>query len=123
MTDLQENTDVVSDESSAAPAFKANDPIVVKRGKLARRTGSVLKYSPQDQTYALTLDDGTLAVVNATNVKAPEGSSISVHDLASVLARFRDDETRPTAWAIAKDLDEVSPGISGKLEEAWAGNV
>lgn len=100
-------------------SFNVGDEASVIRGKLRGRKGNILAFNPGDKTYAITLDGGTLAVVNAANLKAPQDSTVSVQALVSVLRDFR-SEDEGLITRLASALDAVTPGISAKLNEATA---
>jgi hypothetical protein len=103
--------------------FNQGDEATVIRGKLRGRKGSILKHNATAGTYAVELEDGTLAVVNAGNLKAPVDSTISVRALVAALAGFgqaADSPDRDAVIRLAAMLDEVSPGTSVKLNEAFS---
>lgn len=130
----QENTvsDVQTDETNPATeagtaegghTFNVGDEASVIRGKLRGRKGEVIAFNEGDKTYAVKLEDGTLAVLNAGNLKAPVDSTVSVRALVGVLAGFGQSIGSPdhdAAVRIAAMLDEVAPGTSTKLNEALA---
>jgi hypothetical protein len=127
MTDVKENntdeateaTEVMEGTAEAGHTFNVGDEARVVRGKLRGRNGKILAFNQGDKTYAITLEDGTLAVVNAGNLKAPADSTVSIAALVGVLHGFPfaspDDAVR-----FAAALDEVAPGVSAKLSEASA---
>lgn len=126
VTDVTENTETQTEgqepEAGTAEAghtFNVGDEARVIRGKLRGQNGKILAYSKTDNTYAITLESGTLATVNAGNLKAPADSTVSVTALVGVLSSFQfadaDEATR-----LAAALDAVAPGVSAKLNEASA---
>jgi hypothetical protein len=134
VTEINTEATEAQDENTATEAeagttegghtFNQGDEATVIRGKLRGRKGTILKHNPTAETYAVELEDGTLAVVNAKNLKAPQDSTISVRALVTVLAGFGQSAGSPdhdAAVRIAAMLDEVSPGTSVKLNEALAG--
>lgn len=114
-----ENTEPEAGTEAAGHKFNTGDEATVIRGKLRGRKGVIMAYSEADQTYAVTLDGGTLAVVNAKNLKAPVDSTVSVKAIVSALAEFgQTPEDRDAANRLAAALDAVVPGVSVKLNEA-----
>jgi|ERR1041384_5441360 hypothetical protein len=103
--------------------FNQGDTASVIRGKLRGRKGTILKHNPTAETYAVELEDGTLAVVNAKNLKAPQDSTVSVSALVSALASFGAEagsSDEDAAIRLANALDATVPGVSVKLHEALA---
>ncbi len=103
--------------------FNQGDEATVIRGKLRGRKGSILKHNATAGTYAVELEDGTLAVVNAGNLKAPVDSTVSVRAIVAALAGFGQEAGTPdrdAAVRLAAMLDEVAPGTSAKLNEAFS---
>lgn len=103
--------------------FNVGDTATVIRGKLRGRKGEVVRHNAAQATYAVELEDGTLAVINAKNLKAPVDSTISVRALVGVLAMFRGGQDEDAVIRIAAQLDSVAPEVSVKLNEALAGNA
>jgi hypothetical protein len=117
-----EATEGQEDETGTANGghqFNIGDAARVIRGKLRGRNGKILAHNEADKTYAITLEDGTLAVVNAGNLKAPADSTVSVQALVGVLGQLQADDPTTTA-RVAALIDSVSPGFSTKLAEATA---
>jgi hypothetical protein len=114
-----EGTEAQEGTAEAGHTFNIGDEARVIRGKLRGRNGKILAFNEADKTYAITLDGGTLAVVNAGNLKAPADSTVSIAALVGVLHGFPfshpDDAQR-----FASALDAVAPGVSAKLNEASA---
>jgi hypothetical protein len=114
-----EGTEAEAGTAEAGHTFNIGDEARVIRGKLRGRNGKILAFNEADKTYAITLDGGTLAVVNAGNLKAPADSTVSIAALVGVLHGFPfshpDDAQR-----FASALDAVAPGVSAKLNEASA---
>lgn len=107
----------------AGHTFNQGDTATVIRGKLRGRKGQILKYNPAGETYAIELDGGDLAVVNAKNLKAPVDSTVSVSALVSALAEFgaqAGSVDEDSAIRLANALDAKVPGVSVKLHEALA---
>jgi hypothetical protein len=104
---------------AAGHVFNVGDKARVIRGKLRGQNGKIIAFNEADKTYAITLDSGTLAVVNAGNLKAPADSTLSVQALVGVLAKLQADDPTTTA-RVAALVDEVSPGFSAKLAEHTA---
>lgn len=120
-TEMTTNTEVQDETGTAEGGHKFNegDEATVIRGRLRTRKGTILKYNPSTDTYAVQLLDGdkALAVINAGNLKAPAESTVSVQAVVRVLAAFEDQDA---ALRLAAALDEVAPGTSIKLNEAHA---
>lgn len=112
-----EGTEAEAGTVEAGHTFNVGDEARVVRGKLRGQNGKILAYSATDKTYAINLDSGTLATVNAANLKAPADSTVSVRALVSALADFQD---RDAAIRLAAHLDATVPGVSGKFNEATA---
>ena len=102
---------------AAGHVFNVGDEARVVRGKLRTQHGQIIAYNEADKTYAIKLASGTLAVVNAANLKAPQDSTVSVRALVAALASFED---RDAAVRLAAALDATVPGVSAKLNEATA---
>jgi hypothetical protein len=126
MTDINETQDNATEGQEAEAGtvaaghkFNVGDEATVIRGKLRGRKGSILKHNPNADTYAVELEDGTLAVVNAANLKAPVDSTVSVKALVSALAGLQADDPTTTA-RVAALIDTVAPGFSAKLAESTA---
>lgn len=121
MTDITETEQTETQDGTAdgGHTFNVNDTVRVVRGKLRTRTGKILAYSEKDNTYSVFLDDGTLAVLNAGNLKAPADSTVSVAALVYVLGSFQFADA-DEANRLAAALDAVAPGVSAKLNEASA---
>jgi ribosomal protein L24 len=125
MTDVQDRTeDQTAQEPEAGTVeaghtFNIGDKARVIRGKLRGQNGKIIAFNEADKTYAITLDSGTLAVVNAGNLKAPADSTVSVQALVAALATLQADDPTTTA-RVAALIDSVSPGFSAKLAEHTA---
>lgn len=104
---------------AAGHKFNVGDEARVIRGKLRGRNGKIIAFNEANKTYAITLEDGTLSVVNAANLKAPADSTVSVQALVGVLAQLQADDPTTTA-RVAALIDSVSPGFSAKLAEHTA---
>ena len=116
------NTDATEPEAGTAEAghtFNVGDIARVIRGKLRGQNGKILAYSATDKTYAITLESGTLATVNAANLKAPADSTVSISALVGILHGFPFADSED-AVKLAAALDAVAPGVSTKLAEASA---
>jgi hypothetical protein len=116
-------TEAEAGTAEGGHTFNVGDEASVIRGKLRGRKGSILKYNATDKTYAVELEDGTLAVLNAGNLKAPVDSTVSVRALVSTLAGFGQEAgtaDRDAVVRIAAMLDSVAPGTSVKLAEAFS---
>jgi hypothetical protein len=128
VTEAIENTEAQTEATEdEAPAtnhtFNIGDEATVIRGKLRGRKGAILAYNEGDKTYAITLDGGTLAVVNAGNLKPPVDSTVSVRAIVAALAGFGQEAgsaDRDAVVRLAAMLDEVAPGTSAKLTEAFS---
>lgn len=117
-----ETTDATEPEAGTAEAghtFNTGDEARVIRGKLRGQNGKILAYSATDKTYAVMLDSGTLATLNAGNLKAPADSTVSIAALVGVLHGFQFSDSAD-AVRFAAALDAVAPGVSAKLNEASA---
>lgn len=122
MTDTDETTDATEAETTEATAkhtFNVGDQANVVRGKHRGLKGSILKHNVAGKTYAVELEDGSLIVVNAGNLKPPADSTVSVAALVSVLAAFQATDPDVTQRLVGA-LEGVTPGIAGKLAEATA---
>ena len=126
VTEGTENTEGTEPEAGTEATnhtFNVGDEASVIRGKLRGRKGEIIAFNEGDKTYAVKLEDGTLAVLNAGNLKAPVDSTVSVRALVAVLAGFGQEAgtaDRDAAVRIAAMLDSVAPGTSVKLNEAYA---
>jgi hypothetical protein len=118
-TDTNTDTDTDEGNGPVRHVFNVGDQATVVRGKLRGRRGVILRRNAVDETYAMELDGGTLAIVNAKNLKPPVDSTISMRALVSVLAEFAAHEP-DTAVRLASALDAIAPEVSVKLNEALA---
>lgn len=122
-TEVTENETPEAGTEAAGHKFNVGDEATVIRGKLRGRKGQIIAHNEADGTYAVTLDGGTLAVVNAGNLKAPQDSTISVAALVKALHGFGQEAGTPdrdAAVRLAAMLDEAAPGVSVKLNEAFS---
>lgn len=128
MSDINEATEAQETEApeagteAAGHKFNVGDEATVIRGKLRGRKGEIIAFNEADGTYAVRLDGGTLSVVNSGNLKAPQDSTVSVKALVNALAGFGQEAGTPdrdAAVRLAAMLDEVAPGTSVKLNEAF----
>lgn len=118
-----EGTQAEAGTVDAGHTFNPGDTASVIRGKLRGRKGQILAYSASEQTYAINLDGGTLATVNAKNLKAPADTTVSVSALVSTLVEFGAEAGSTDEDAVirfANALDAKVPGVSVKLHEALA---
>jgi hypothetical protein len=119
--DNETNPAVEAGTAEGGHTFNVGDSASVIRGKLRGRKGQVIAFNEGDKTYAVKLEDGTLAVLNAGNLKAPVDSTVSVRALVEVLATFGGQAGSPdedAAIRLANALDTAIPGVSVKLHEA-----
>lgn len=127
VTDINETETVDATEgqepqegtADAGHTFNVGDVARVIRGKLRGQNGKIIAFNEGDKTYAITLESGTLAVVNAANLKAPADSTVSIQALVKVLSSFQFADPSE-AVRLASALDEFAPGTSAKLNEATA---
>lgn len=124
VTEAQETADEAQEGTVAGGhKFNIGDEATVIRGKLRGRKGQIISYDQGEDKYALTMaDNGQLTVVNAANLKAPQDSTVSVAALVKALHGFGQEAgsaDRDAAVRLAAMLDEVTPGVSVKLNEAF----
>lgn len=112
-----ETTEAQEGTAEAGHTFNVGDVARVIRGKLRGQNGKIIAFNEADKTYAITLDSGTLAVVNAANLKAPADSTVSV---AAIVAAVKATLSPEDAVRLAAALDEYTPGFSAKYNEATA---
>jgi hypothetical protein len=117
--DTAEGTEAEAGTAEAGHTFNVGDEARVIRGKLRGQNGKILAYSATDKTYAISLESGTLATVNAANLKAPADSTVSISALVGILHGFPFADSED-AVKLAAALDAVAPGVSTKLAEASA---
>lgn len=93
--------------------FKPGDEITIARGTYRKQTATVVEAS--NEKYAVKLPDGTLAVINAVNVRTPAEVSISASDLADAFSIYADDF--PVELVELLDaLEKEVPGITAHIE-------
>lgn len=117
INETAETTEVQEGTAEAGHTFNVGDVARVIRGKLRGQNGKIIAFNEADKTYAITLDSGTLAVVNAANLKAPADSTVSV---AAIVAAVKATLSPEDAVRLAAALDEYTPGFSAKYNEATA---
>ena len=97
--------------------IKEKQTVTIKKGKNAGQAGEVTAVSAGQ--VSLKMADGTLVVVNETNVKAPEVPTIAADRLAEVIDNLSktvsSQEARDTLWALAGDLERDLPGIQAEV--------
>lgn len=114
-----EGAETESNAQTVTHVFNPGDVATVVRGKYRQQKMTVVMFSAEDKTYAGKLENGTLIVVNGTNLKPPADSTISISALVGVLAKFQEGpESDQLVQRIAAALDEVAPEVSIKLNEA-----
>lgn len=121
--DSVENPEPEAGTADGGHKFNIGDTASVVRGKLRGQTGEIISYDKAGDQYAVKLESGSLAVLNGGNLKAPKDSTISVRALVSALAGFGQEAgtaDRDAAVRLATMLDEVAPGTSVKLNEAFS---
>jgi len=124
VTETQETADEAQEGTVAGGhKFNLGDEATVIRGKLRGRKGEIISYDESEDKYALKMsDNGQLTVVNAANLKAPQDSTVSVAALVKALHGFGQEAgsaDRDAAVRLAAMLDEITPGVSVKLNEAF----
>lgn len=107
----------MTDKSETKPMlFKVNDEITIMRGLHKGMIGTVRDVSEIAQTYAVKLQDGVLAVINAVNVRVPAEATITATDLADALGSVTEILTQDTLDA----LENRAPGITDRFVIAKA---
>lgn len=127
VSDINETPDTEDTTEAGTEAaghkFNVGDEATVIRGKFRGRKGEIIAHTESDNTYAVRLDGGTLSVLNAGNLKAPQDSTVSVSALVKALHGFGQEAgpaDRDAAIRLAAMLDEAVPGVSVKLNEAFS---
>jgi ribosomal protein L24 len=76
---------------SEAPVFQVGDKVTVMRGKLKGGRAEILSPADPEGQYAVRMDTGALAVLNAVNLKAPAESTIGEAKLAAEISTLIGD--------------------------------
>lgn len=116
-----EGAEAKTRRSAPVHIFNPGDVATVVRGKFRQQKFTILKYSEAKGQYTGELEDGGFTVLNATNLKPPTDSTVSVAAVVDVVAKLQQDpETADFAQRLALAMDEIVPEFSVKLNEATA---
>lgn len=110
-------TETTETKTEAVPfhIFESGDTFTTVRGRLAGRTGTVLKRNAGAGTYAVEMSDGTLCVLKDGNLKPPAESVIGARALGDVIAGLADDLGPDALSALVVALSAVIPGVADRV--------
>jgi hypothetical protein len=106
--------------SEGATMFEVGDKAQVMRGQFRGKSAEILTPADPEQKYAVRFDDGSVAVINAVNLKAPAEGSISAGRLAAEIQTSVNDAegNSPLAnalQALVSRLEADIPGLGGRI--------
>jgi hypothetical protein len=100
--------------------FDTGTKATITRGKYRGKVAEILSAADPEGQHAVKLEDGTVAVVNASNLKAPDEATISEAKLAAEIQTAAGDESdNPSVLnALAKLVSRLSgdmPGLGARI--------
>ena len=106
--------------------FEIGDKAAVMRGKDRGKSAEILAPADPEGKYAVKLDNGTVAVINAVNLKAPAEGTIGAGKLAAeIQTAVGDIEVTSSAqdilMALVSRLEADIPGLGGRI--SWPARV
>lgn len=98
-------------EQSETMKFSPKDEITIMRGLHRGTKATVLAVDYGKAQYAVTLADGSFAVINAVNVREPEEVTITAQQLADALGNYAED----LPVHVLEALETAAPGITERF--------
>lgn len=117
-------------QSEGAQVFEIGNKATVMRGKHRGKIAEILTTPDMDGQYAVKLDDGTLDIQNAANLKAPAEGTIGAGKLAAEISTAVGDmnaipgvgqQAQDVLQALVSRLEREIPGLGGRI--SWPAQV